>query len=132
MWATDTNLLVRYYTQDDKAQAKRALKWLEDHAPCFVAVSVVQELYWVLENSYGISPAKVLDVLEHLCRSPAFKVESSSAVARAIQAARQRIQFPDALHWALSGNCEGLATFDDKGFARKARKLGLEPTVIVP
>lgn len=44
----------------------------------------------------------------------------------------QGIEFSDALHWALSYACEGLATFDDRGFARKAKKLGLKPAVVMP
>lgn len=132
MWATDTNLLVRYYTRDDESQTRRALEWLQDHAPCFVPVSVVQELYWVLESSYGMAASRVLEVLGHLCFSPAFAVESAPAVQQALKAAEHGIEFPDALHWALSGACEGLATFDDRGFARKARKLGLKPSVVVP
>lgn len=132
MWAADTNLLVRYYTGDDKAQSSRALRWLRAHAPCFVAVTVVQELYWVLESSYSMPGADVLRVLDHLSSSAAFKLQHADAVRRALDAARQGLEFPDALHWALSVECEGLATFDDKGFARKARKLGLKPAVVVP
>ena len=132
MWAADTNLLVRYYTKDDEKQTRRALTWLQEHAPCFVPVSVVLELYWVLENSYGMAPKQVLGVLQHLCHSPAFELESSPAVQRALQAALQGIEFPNALHWALSHACEGLATFDDRGFARKATKLGLKPGVVLP
>lgn len=131
MWATDTNLLVRYYTQDDPAQARRALAWLENNAPCFVPLSVVQELYWVLENCYEMAASNVLSVVDHLCSSPAFVVESGAMVRRAIQVARQGVEFSDALHWALSGACEGLATFDDRRFARKAKKLALQPIVVV-
>lgn len=132
MWAADTNLLVRYYTKDDEGQARRALTWLQAHAPCFVPVSVVVELYWVLENSYSMAPHHVLAVFQHMCRSPAFEIESSAAVQKAFQVAQQGIEFPDALHWALSGACDGLATFDDRGFARKAKRLGLKPGVVVP
>lgn len=132
MWAADTNVLVRYYTQDDAAQTSRALAWLHRHAPCFVPVSVVLELYWVLENSYESPVDKVLAALHHLAHSPAFQVESAGAVQQALGAAARGIEFPDALHWALSRDCDGLATFDDKGFARKAKKLGLTPVVQLP
>ncbi|MEW6167400.1 MAG: type II toxin-antitoxin system VapC family toxin [Pseudomonadota bacterium] len=132
MWAADTNLLVRYYTRDDERQTRRALQWLLAHAPCRVPLSVAQELYWVLESTYGLPIEDVLNVLQHLCTSPAFEVQSANAVQRALDAARQGIEFPDALHWALSADCEGLATFDDKGFARRARKLRLQPPVSLP
>lgn len=132
MWAADTNVLVRYYTCDDEKQTARALQWLQNHAPCFVPVTVVQELYWVLESSYGLDSRKVLSVLQHLVHSPAFEVESGPLVQKALQVAQRGIEFPDALHWALSGACEGLATFDDRGFARRARRLGLKPGVVLP
>lgn len=132
MWAADTNLLVRYYTKDDEKQTRRALAWLQGHAPCFVPVTVVQELYWVLENSYGMPLKQVLDILQHLSHSPAFELESSPSVQKALQAAMQGLEFPDALHWSLSHACEGIATFDDRGFARKAKKLKLKPGVAVP
>lgn len=132
MWAIDTNLLVRYYTQDDAKQTKRALTWLQEHAPCFVPVSVVQELYWVLENAYAMPTKQVLVVLQHLAGSPAFQLESAPAIQQALQVAEQGLEFPDALHWALSSHCQGLATFDDKGFAKRAQKMGLVPVVSVP
>lgn len=132
MWAADTNLLVRYYTRDDPEQSRRALAWLQGHVPCFVPTSVVLELYWVLESSYAMPAAKVLTVLDHLCRSPAFVLEAPAAVQRAVAVAQQGLEFADALHWALSGTCEGLATFDDRGFVRKAKKLGLKPVVALP
>lgn len=132
MWAVDTNLLVRYYTQDDARQTQRALAWLQTHTPCFVPITVVQELYWVLENSYDMLPKQVLTVLQHLSGSPAFALESPAAVQQALQISTQGLEFPDALHWALSQACEGLATFDDRRFARKAAKLGLKPAVVLP
>lgn len=132
MWAVDTNLLVRYYTRDDEKQSLRALTWLQAQAPCFVPVTVVQELYWVLASAYDMPRAKVLKVIAHLNGSPAFAVESSAEVHRALQAATRGLDFADALHWALSHGCEGVVTFDDRGFARKAKKLGLKPVVALP
>lgn len=45
---------------------------------------------------------------------------------------RQGLDFADALHWALSRHCEELVRFDDRRFARRLRKLGLQPSVRVP
>jgi hypothetical protein len=33
------------------------------------------------------------------------------------------------LHWASSSGCERLVTFDDRRFARRARRLELTPEV---
>jgi hypothetical protein len=41
------------------------------------------------------------------------------------------IAFADALHHASYKSCDSVATFDDRKFARRARKLGLAPAVMV-
>jgi hypothetical protein len=38
----------------------------------------------------------------------------------------------DALHHASYRNCASMASFDDRRFARRAKKMGLAPAVIVP
>ena len=38
----------------------------------------------------------------------------------------------DAIHHASYAECERLASFDDRGFARRAKRLGLVPAVFVP
>jgi hypothetical protein len=42
------------------------------------------------------------------------------------------MDFADALHLAGSEHCEALYTFDDRRFARRARRLGATPKVLVP
>jgi hypothetical protein len=42
------------------------------------------------------------------------------------------MDFADALHLAGSSHCETLYTFDDRRFARRARRLGTAPRVVVP
>lgn len=39
------------------------------------------------------------------------------------------LDFADALHWASSSGCDRLMTVDDRGFARRARRLELTPEV---
>lgn len=132
MWAVDTNVLVRYYTADDPAQSAEAVRWLKAHTPCRVPISVVLELHWVLTSAYAMSAATTANVFRHLLGSPAFKVELSQSVERALQATTGGLDFPDALHWALAYDCEGIATFDDRGFARKAKRMNLRPPVVMP
>ena len=38
----------------------------------------------------------------------------------------------DALHHASDRNCDGMASFDDRKFARRVKRMGLVPTVTVP
>jgi len=41
-------------------------------------------------------------------------------------------QHADALHHASCRGCEAMASFDDRGFVRRARQLNLAPRVFVP
>mgnify|MGYP003384604466 CR=1 FL=1 len=132
MWAVDTNVLVRYYTADDPLQHAVAVSWLKAHAPCRVPITVVLELHWVLASAYAMSAARTAAVFRHLLDSPAFKIESPHAVERALEATVGGLEFPDAVHWALAHDCEGIATFDDRGFARKAGRMKLHPPVVMP
>ena len=63
---------------------------------------------------------------------PHVTVERSEAVKDAIGLHRRGLDFADALHWACSGNCERLLSFDDRRFARGARRLGLTREVALP
>ncbi len=38
----------------------------------------------------------------------------------------------DALHHASCNGCEAIASFDDRGFARRIRQLNLPPRVVIP
>jgi len=46
-------------------------------------------------------------------------------------AVRYRSAFADALHWACGRGCERLVTFDDRRLARRARRLGLAPEIVL-
>jgi predicted nucleic acid-binding protein len=59
-------------------------------------------------------------------------VEDAGAVDQAAQWHIKGLDFADALHLAKSAACSGLATFDDKRFARRAQRLGLKPPVSPP
>lgn len=65
MIAIDTNILVRYITQDDIEQAKTAESLLEQYndkpQSIFINNIIICELVWVLERGY-----KYTHVLTHL------------------------------------------------------------------
>jgi len=54
-----------------------------------------------------------------------------TAVGRALDLYIAGLDFADALHHASYFECESMATFDDRKFARRAGRLGLTPTVRV-
>lgn len=45
---------------------------------------------------------------------------------------RSGLDFSDAPHHASCRDCEAIASFDDRGFARRIRLLNLPPRVMVP
>lgn len=42
------------------------------------------------------------------------------------------LDFADALHHAHYQDCEAMASFDDRKFARRVKHLGLAPRIIIP
>lgn len=80
MIALDTNLLVRYVTQDDASQLRRVERILEGadtaHEDVLIPDIVVCELVWVLRYSYEQSREEVASVVERLLRVALFKFES--------------------------------------------------------
>ena len=137
MIGLDTNVLARYYV-DDKAdvQAQRqrlvARRLVESGQPLMVCKTVILELEWVLRGYYGFASAEVTSVFKHLLAMPHLTVEDRNAVERALSNADAGLDFADALHHASYKTCASVATFDDRRFARRAKKLGLAPAVTLP
>jgi predicted nucleic-acid-binding protein len=137
MIGLDTNVLARYYVEDvadAEAQAQRAAarRLIESGRPLMVAKSVVLEFEWVMRGYYRFTPAEVASVLRHLLALPHVTVEDRHAVEQALANADAGLDFADALHHASYRACDSVATFDDRRFARRARRRGLAPTVSVP
>lgn len=132
MDSLDTNILIRYYTDDDPVQSPLAVRLLEERAPLFVPLTVVQELFWVLESHCELPKARLLKILRHLLALPAVEVQHHEAVDAAVRYFESGLSFDDALHLAVSAGCGAFWTFDDRGFARKAARLRLQPACRIP
>lgn len=124
MIAVDTNVLVRYLTNDDAEQARRALTLLGNADGVFVAKTVLLETEWVLRAVYALAPSAIRKALLHVCGLPTVAVEDGRAITHALDAYGQGLDFADALHYASSPASEVFYTFDEK-FVRSAAKLGL-------
>ena len=74
----------------------------------------------------------MIECLVHLIALPGVTVEDRDEIETALSYCRNGIDFADALHLAASQACSELLTFDDRGYARRARKLRLKPPVRVP
>ena len=136
--ALDTNVLARYYVQAAEAdaattaQCAQARALLESGKPLFVATTVALELEWVLRGFYQLKPKTVAEVFTHLLAMPHLQVQDRQALQSACDALSQGFDFADALHHASSRHCEAFATFDTKGFAKRASAHAWEPKVQAP
>lgn len=137
MIGLDTNVLARYYVEDaGDAQAQRqrlaARRLIESGRPLMVSKTVLLELEWVMRGYYGFSRKEVGGVFRHLLGLGQIAIEDRDEVEQALSNCDTGIDFADALHHASYRSCERVATFDDRKFARRARKLGMAPAVTVP
>ena len=130
MISLDTNILARLLLGDDIAQLARA-KALLSKAQLFTApITVMLELVWVLEVN-GVEPRALADGLERLFSLSNFKPAHVAEIRQALIGYREGLDFADALHLALSASATQMVSFD-KAFIKRAKKLGLEPSVEEP
>jgi predicted nucleic-acid-binding protein len=84
----DTNVLVRYLTEDDPRQAAAAVKEIEGAGrkgeKLVVQPLVLCELAWVLESAYGVGRKELLDVLERILRTAQFEIPAKDIVWRSL------------------------------------------------
>ena len=137
MIGLDTNVLARYYVEDrSDAEAGRqrmaARRLMESGQPLLVCKTVILELEWIMRGYYGFARAEAVSVLRHLLGLPQVTIEDRSTVEQALSHCDAGIEFADAMHHASYRSCVSVASFDERKFARRAKKLGLKPKVVVP
>jgi predicted nucleic-acid-binding protein len=133
----DTNVLARYYIRDaGDAQAlirrDAARRLLESGKPLMVCKTVLLEFEWVMRGYYNFSAPQSAAVMNHLLALPHVNVEDRTRVVQALTQAASGLELADALHHASYLDCDCVASFDDKKFARRAQRMGLTPRVTVP
>jgi predicted nucleic-acid-binding protein len=136
MIGLDTNVLARYYIDDDAdaespRQRSAARRLIESGQPLMVCTSVILELEWVMRGYYGFGTPQVASVLRHLLDQAHITIEGRESIEQALANCEAGIDFADALHHASYRSCSAVATFDDRRFARRARKLGMTPAITV-
>jgi len=136
MIALDTNVLARFYCEDPEdpeagRQRRIARRIVLESKALLVPLTVVLDLEWVMRGFYRLGPDSFCDTVEHLLGMPHVTVERWEAVRDAVDLHRRGLDFADALHWACSRGCERFVTFDDRRLARRARRLGLAPEIVL-
>ncbi len=123
MIAVDTNILVRYVTNDDPLQTKRALDILGRKEEIFIPKTVLLETEWVLRAVYELPVASVLRALLHILGLPNVVAENPEEVSQALDYYGKGIDFADALHLASSCHADVFFSFD-AAFVKRGQKLG--------
>ncbi|EIC20351.1 type II toxin-antitoxin system VapC family toxin [Thiorhodovibrio frisius] len=129
MIAVDTNVLVRYVTNDDPDQAQRAVNMLAGSQTVFIPHSVLLEMEWVLRAVYDLDRAAILTAFRQVLGLPNTQVDAPGLVALTLERYEQGFDFADALHVALAGSASPLFTFDSR-FARLADAAGLAVEIL--
>ncbi len=129
MTALDTNVLVRYLTQDDEAQFLKVLQMLNRKKATFCACDlVVVETAWVLGEVYGWTPAEVADAFARLATIPNLIFENENRLRSSLKAFREGADLADELIVRTSRDlgAKELATFD-KGVIRRHKAFARLP-----
>lgn len=137
MIGLDTNILARYYIQDtgdDEAEQQHlaARRLIESGQTLMVCKTVLLEFEWVMRGYYGFSVAEIASVLNHLLALPQVSIEDRDTVRQALTHCTAGLELADALHHASYRDCDRMASFDDRKFARRVKRMGLLPAVMIP
>jgi predicted nucleic-acid-binding protein len=114
----DTNVLVRFFANDDRRQSLRAralIRSFTAEEPAFISSIVMAELFWVLRRGLGYSREQICALIEPLLRKEEVCFEHQDAVLYALHLYRSgRADFADALlgRVARENGCETTCTFD--------------------
>lgn len=125
--AIDTNLLVRYLTEDDPQKAQ-AVENLLDRAQAgavrlFAPSVILAELVWVLESYYKLGRTEVADLAEAVLNTPGLDVEDEALLRHAVTEYRNgKMDFIDAMLLVYTRTREigTIYTFDRTHFRDEA------------
>ncbi len=117
----DTNVLVRYFTQDDESQAKQAKELIKRYSgktrSLFVNNIVICELIWVLERGYKYSRIQISNAIRLMLSAKEFAYENLDNIWLALHEYELNgTDFSDALIGEISKRqgCQVTYTFDRK------------------
>ena len=121
MIGLDTNVLVRYIAQDDKAQSARATALIEKECsaatPGYVGCVVLIEVVWVSESCYGATRKDIAEIVRRILSIRQLLVQDAEIAWKALRVFEtSRADFADCLieRTAFAAGCEKTMTFDKK------------------
>jgi len=119
----DTNLLVRYLTEDDPSKAndvkRLLLKAAQGEIRLLIPSIVIAELVWVLQSFYKLQRSEIVPLLNAILQTHGVEVSDKTVVSDAIAIYRDdAIDFIDAwiVAFAKAAEVRAIYTFDRKHF----------------
>jgi predicted nucleic-acid-binding protein len=92
MIALDTNVLVRFLVEDDKAQSTKAARFVATaiaaDEPLFISDVVMCETVWVLVAAYRVPRAEVGEILGRLLMAAHLRFADVDRLSHALEAFR--------------------------------------------
>jgi predicted nucleic acid-binding protein len=121
----DTNIFLRYLTNDDPAKADRVETILQEaidgELGLMTNLMVVAELVWTLESYYGLPKQEIGEKISVLLNTPNLDVPEKQRILRALAVyGEQNIDFIDAYnaYFAKENGITVILTYDKKHFGR--------------
>ncbi len=130
----DTNLFVRYLTDDDAEKADRVEALLVEasagRVKLVTADIVIVELIWVLESSYDLRHEEIAPMIRSILATPGLDVVNAPVVTRALELYEgKNIDIVDGYIAALMEkmHIEDVYSFDRKHLSRIDTIKRIEP-----
>jgi len=121
MIGADTNILVRYLTQDDKYQTKIVNdfieKLLKHERKLYINSIVICELVWVLEDCYHYKKSQIAEALHQICNVHMIEIEGREFLQQALKDyERYPVDISDCFIGRLNqmSKCPYTASFDKR------------------
>ncbi len=121
----DTNIFLRYLTNDVPAQADAIQRLLQRAGAGEVALVtnslVIAEIVWTLESFYRLARGDIRDRILAILNTPGLEVVDGDMILQAVSGYVEKgVDFIDAFNaaWMLAHGLQGACTFDRKHFAR--------------
>lgn len=84
----DTNIILRYLTEDDKAKAARCedlfKRTAQGKEPLYTSTLVITEVVWVLEKVYRLSRPDIVSYIQKILNTPHLECDEKDILLTAI------------------------------------------------
>ena len=121
----DTNVFLRYLTNDDPAKARRAEALFKlavsGKVQLKTSLLVVAEMVWTLESFYRLRTEEIADKIGKILNTPNLKCEDSFLILQALDLyVTKNVDFIDAFHavWLKDAGSTRIVSYDRKHFQR--------------